>query len=153
VKRVREVLQAHLRPDRVYELPPGQTKAETLRWLGERACGHAGVERIDEVLAGLAEREGLLSTGIGFGVALPHLRHDAIPAEVICVGRAREGIDFEAIDGKPVHLIFCILGPKGRDRRQIEILGAVAASLKDEARRAQVMQAPDAAALVERLLQ
>jgi mannitol/fructose-specific phosphotransferase system IIA component (Ntr-type) len=68
------------------------------------------------------------------------------------VGRARAGLAFDAIDGKPVHAVFTILMPAGDNRRHVEVLGAIAAALKDPARREAVFGAADGAAFVRRML-
>ena len=55
----------------------------------------------------LLERERLGSTGIGDGIAIPHGKLPGLDEMVVSFGRSREGIEFEAMDGKPVHLFFC----------------------------------------------
>jgi mannitol/fructose-specific phosphotransferase system IIA component (Ntr-type) len=68
------------------------------------------------------------------------------------VGRSRPGLAFDAIDGKPVHAVFTILMPAGDNRRHVEVLGAIAAALKEPARREAVFGAADGAAFVQRML-
>jgi mannitol/fructose-specific phosphotransferase system IIA component (Ntr-type) len=60
-------------------------------------------------LAALRTREAMATTGIGNGVALPHGKHDSIPELVAAFGTSREGIEFDAIDGEPVHIIALLL--------------------------------------------
>lgn len=57
----------------------------------------------------LREREAMATTGIGKGVALPHGKHDSIPKLVAAIGTSREGIEFDAIDGEPVHMVALLL--------------------------------------------
>lgn len=104
------------------------------------------------VLDALWEREAILSTGIGLGIGVPHVRHANVAREVMRVGRSKAGVAFDSIDGQPVYAVFTILMPSGNHRRHVEVLGAIATSLRDPARRERVFGAPDAAAFVERLL-
>jgi nitrogen PTS system EIIA component len=154
VDRVRKTLGSLLTPERVVDLPPTEEKRAVVARLGRAACRAAAIAaaREADVLAALWERETVLSTGIGLGIAVPHVRHADVLAETMVVGRSPAGLPYEAIDGKPVHAVFCILMPHGDHRRHVEVLGAIAAALKDPARRAGVFAAPDARAFVDRLL-
>lgn len=151
--RVRKSLGTLLRPDRVLDLAPGEAKRDIVRRLGALTCRAASVHPDHEkaVLDALWERETILSTGIGLGMAVPHVRHSNVATEAMWVGRSRAGLAFDAIDGKPVHAVFTILMPSGDNRRHVEVLGAIAGALKDPARREAVFAAPDAAAFVERM--
>lgn len=152
--RVRKSLGSLLRPDRVVDLGAAETKRDVVRRLGVLACRAAGVNADHEaaVLDALWDRETILSTGIGLGFAVPHVRHSNVATEAMVVGRSRTGLAFDAIDGQPVHAVFTILMPSGDNRRHVEVLGAIAGTLKDPARRERVFGAPDAAAFVERML-
>jgi fructose-specific phosphotransferase system IIA component len=80
----------------------------------------------------LRRREALGSTGIGHGIAIPHGRSTAIPDVIIAFGRSDKGIDWEAIDGKPVHLIFLVLAPpQEQNNRYLPILGGLVEMLND----------------------
>jgi PTS system nitrogen regulatory IIA component len=152
VEHVRSVLDPLLTPGAVFDVPSAEGKQAAVLFLGRKACEAAGVVRPDAVLDALWERERILSTGIGLGIAVPHVRHPAVPREVMRVGRVPGGMPFDAIDGKPVRAIFTLLMPAGRQRRHVEILAAIAAALKDDARRDAVFAAPDAESFVRRLL-
>lgn len=152
--RVRKSLGTLLRPDRVLDLAPGEAKRDVVRRLGALTCHAAAVHADHEkaVLDALWDRETILSTGIGLGMAVPHVRHSNVATEAMWVGRSRAGLAFDAIDGKPVHAVFTILMPSGDNRRHVEVLGAIAGALKDPARREAVFAAPDAVTFVERML-
>jgi len=154
VDRVRKSLGTLLRPDRVVDLAPGETKRDVVHRLGVLTCRAAAVHGDHEkaVLDALWDRETILSTGIGLGMAVPHVRHSNVATEAMFVGRSAAGLAFDAIDGKPVHAVFTILMPSGDNRRHVEVLGAIAGALKDPARRERVFAALDAAAFVERML-
>ena len=63
---------------------------------------------------GLLQREQVMSTGIGGGVALPHVQHRAVPQLAASFVRTGKGVDFDAIDGVPIRLVFTIVGPEER---------------------------------------
>ncbi len=91
------------------------------------ACGlDAGV-----VETAVLEREKIVPTGLGFGVAIPHARVDNLKAPVIGVGVSNEGVDFNAADGMPANLIFLILTPKDDLTAQVEILSEISRMVKD----------------------
>ncbi|MBU0575406.1 MAG: PTS sugar transporter subunit IIA, partial [Proteobacteria bacterium] len=66
----------------------------------------------DAMLHVLLEREKLGSTGIGDGIAIPHGKLAGLEEMVVAFGRSREGVDFEAMDGKPAHLFFLLMAPE-----------------------------------------
>jgi fructose-specific phosphotransferase system IIA component len=68
----------------------------------------------EAVLAAALERERLMSTGIGSGVAIPHAQSPGVPGFAMALGRTATEIDFKSFDGKPVDLIFLIVAPEGQ---------------------------------------
>jgi mannitol/fructose-specific phosphotransferase system IIA component (Ntr-type) len=80
----------------------------------------------DEILVALREREDQVSTGIGTGVAIPHAFSDHIEEVVAVFGRSKAGIDFEAIDNAPVHLIILFIVPRKDYHLHLRTLAAIA---------------------------
>lgn len=76
----------------------------------------------EQVLA----REETMGTGLGDGIAVPHARLDGLTEPVVAVGLSPEGIEWDAIDGKPAHLVFLVITPIDDAESQLEILGAIA---------------------------
>jgi fructose-specific phosphotransferase system IIA component len=79
----------------------------------------------NQALQDLVEREKVMSTGIGNGVAIPHAYTDGVDRLVAGFFRSTEGVDFDALDGKAVDLFFLILGPKANRREHIKVLAKV----------------------------
>ena len=80
------------------------------------SCADAGIltaEAIDLVVEQLVEREAQGSTGLGNGVAVPHVKQAGVDEIVVGFGTSADGIDFDAIDGRLVQIVFVVLGPKG----------------------------------------
>jgi mannitol/fructose-specific phosphotransferase system IIA component (Ntr-type) len=80
----------------------------------------------DSIAASLRKRESSMSTGIGFGVGIPHASTTLISEVVAVVGRSRQGIQFDALDSKPVHLVFLFLVPAGQFPKYVHVLADVA---------------------------
>lgn len=78
----------------------------------------------------LQQREKLGSTGIGDGVAIPHGKIPDLSELVVAFGRSREGISFDAIDGKPAHLFFLLLAPENSTGQHLKALARISRMLK-----------------------
>ncbi len=94
------------------------------------------------ILEMLHQRERLGSTGIGKKVAIPHGRSTSASDIMIAFGKSEEGIDYDAIDGKPVHLIFMIIAPpQDENNMYLPILGKMVEILNKTKNRNKLMQA------------
>lgn len=102
----------------------------------------------DEALASLRHREETMSTGIGFGIAIPHASCDAVHEVTACFGRSKAGIDFESLDGKPAHFIVLFLVPKDQFQTHLRTLAAIAKFLNDPAVRSGLAEASDAKSIL-----
>jgi len=85
----------------------------------------------EDILAGLVEREELTSTGLGYGLALPHIKTNAVTKIQIVFGRSVRGIDFASLDGKPSHLFFLILAPSEMTTEYLKVISGISALMKD----------------------
>ena len=98
------------------------------------------------VFDSLFEREKLGSTGLGYGVAIPHGRIRTLKEPVCAFVRTATPIAFEAPDGQPVNLVFALLVPEHATDAHLEILSELAQMFSDRDFRTQLAQAPDALA-------
>jgi len=80
----------------------------------------------------IRKRELSLSTGIGFGIGIPHASTTFVSEVVAVVGRSRKGVQFDALDSKPVHLVFLFLVPTGQFQKHAHVLANVAKLLHRE---------------------
>jgi nitrogen PTS system EIIA component len=118
-------------------------KAEALRALS-RLLGGAVAAPEEEVLTLLLEREQLQSTGIGDGVAIPHSALEHAEAQAAALLLFPKGIDFDAIDGQPVHIVFGVVGPKRATGEHLRTLARISRLLRDEATRKLLANAENA---------
>ncbi|HUT56601.1 MAG TPA: PTS sugar transporter subunit IIA [Phycisphaerae bacterium] len=145
-------LSEYLTPDRVAILS-GRTKAEALsEMVGLVAAAGPGVDR-ESLEAAVRHRESLMSTGIGHGLAIPHVRMAGLKRAYMAVGVSREGIaDYDSLDGKPVRIIVLIAAPQGQHELYIRLLAQVTENLKDPAPRAAIVAGEDPSRIYELLL-
>jgi nitrogen PTS system EIIA component len=80
----------------------------------------------------LMERESLGSTGIGQGVAIPHGKTAAVGEQVAALGISRRGLDFEALDGEPVYIVFLLIAPADAAGNHLKALAKISRLLKDK---------------------
>ena len=89
----------------------------------------------------LFEREKLGSTGIGEGIAIPHGKITGLDQLILSFGRSAVGIDFDAMDGKPVHLFFLLIAPENSAGQHLKALAKISKMLKDGVFRTKLMAA------------
>lgn len=87
------------------------------------------------------ERENLVTTGVGYGVAFPHAKTRAVKGIVIAFGRSTDGIDFDAMDHKPVHLFFLIAAPEDAIGAHLNVMARLSYLMKSEDNRQKLLQA------------
>ncbi|MGB8355953.1 MAG: PTS sugar transporter subunit IIA [Chthoniobacteraceae bacterium] len=85
----------------------------------------------DTVLSALRAREETMSTGIGFGIAIPHASSDRVTEVVAAFGRSTTGIEFDSLDNAPVKFIVLFVVPKDQFQTHLRTLAAIAKFLND----------------------
>ena len=135
-----------LSPDDTLSEVRAADKDRLLRTLAGRA---ANALRLDaaSLADAVAQRERLGSTGMGDGIAIPHARIAALSKPFGVLARLRRPIDFAAIDGKPVDIVFLLLLPAAPHGEQLTALASVARRLRDAHVTADLRDAADGAAL------
>ena len=86
-------------------------------------------------------REDIMSTGIGLGVAIPHVKIKQVKDMVIGIGVSKNGIDWDSLDGKPVHIIFLIASSENQHEKYLRILAKIVLVLKNPNRRQKIVEA------------
>jgi len=97
----------------------------------------------ERALSAVLERERSMSTGIGEAIAIPHATVDGIPDVLAVFGRSVGGIEFDALDARPVKLVVLFLVPLGQLGNHLNALATIAKFLNRPAIRSQLLQAPD----------
>lgn len=135
-----------LSPDHVAVGVRVSGKAALLDDLAQRAARALGLDAAS-VRTALEKREGLGSTGVGDGIALPHARLEAVGRPFGCLVRLRDAVAFDAIDERPVDLVFLLLLPTDAQGSQLNALACVARRMRDPEIVAAMRGARDASAL------
>lgn len=117
-------------------MKPGD-KETVIREAVDLLRGSRAVADADAFTRDVLDREKLVTTGVGYGVAFPHAKSDAVKSVVFAFARTTEGVDFGALDGHPVRLIFLIGAPKGQEpsRVYLNLMARLSFLMKDEANR------------------
>ncbi|MBI3012244.1 MAG: PTS sugar transporter subunit IIA [Elusimicrobia bacterium] len=109
-----------------------QTKKEALKELVSILAKAHSLKNSEKILEALLEREELGSTGIGQGIAIPHGKTEHANKIIAALGISKRGIDFNALDGEPVHLFFMLVAPQNSPGTHLKILAKISRLLKDK---------------------
>jgi mannitol/fructose-specific phosphotransferase system IIA component (Ntr-type) len=104
-------------------------------------------EHREQIAAVVKKRESSMSTGIGFGIGIPHASTDLIYEVVGALGRSRKGVNFDALDNQPVNLVMLFLVPQGQFQKHLHTLASIAKLLHNKEFRQALEAAPDAEAM------
>ncbi|UCD16738.1 MAG: PTS sugar transporter subunit IIA [Candidatus Zixiibacteriota bacterium] len=115
-------------------------KDAVLNELVELAAKSNLVKGAVELLRDIKEREELVTTGVGYGVAFPHAKTKATKGIVIAFGRSDTGIDFDAMDHKPVFLFFLIAAPEDAIGAHLNVMARLSYIMKSETNREKMMK-------------
>jgi mannitol/fructose-specific phosphotransferase system IIA component (Ntr-type) len=110
-------------------------------------------EHRDAIAAVVKKRDTQMSTGIGFGIGIPHASTDLITEVVGALGRSRKGCNFDALDNQPVNLVMLFLVPQGQFQKHLHTLANIAKLLHKAEFRQTLDQAPDAEAMLRAIKQ
>ena len=113
------------------------------------ATGKITPEHHDAIAAVVKKRESSMSTGIGFGIGIPHASTDLINEVVGALGRSKNGVNFDALDNQPVNLVMLFLVPQGQFQKHLHTLANIAKLLHKAEFRQALEQAPDADAMLQ----
>jgi mannitol/fructose-specific phosphotransferase system IIA component (Ntr-type) len=129
-----------LTPDRVVVPLAARDKAGVIAELTRHLVECSGGEYV-QVLQAVEERESVLSTGIGFGVAIPHARSSAVSELSVVGGLSPVPVPYDSIDGDPVRLFFLIVGPEASAGQHVKVLSRIARLVRRETLREQLCEA------------
>jgi fructose-specific phosphotransferase system IIA component len=103
----------------------------------------------EAIVAVVKKRETSMSTGIGFGIGIPHASSDLIQEVVGAFGRSKKGVNFDALDNQPVNLVMLFLVPLGQFQKHLHTLAKIAKLLHKKEFRQALEVAPDAQAMYQ----
>lgn len=130
----------------------GNNKKEIIVELAKLIAEEGRLNSIDEYIKEVIKREELSTTGIGFGVAIPHGKTNAVKVPTVAFGRAKRGVEWKSLDNEPVHMIFLLAVPEEAvSNTHLKLLAALSRKLMDENFRDKLLTANSEEKLVESL--
>jgi len=127
----------------------GKTKDQIINELVDLTSRSKLVKERQQLYQAVVEREKLVTTGVGYGVAFPHAKTKAVKGIVVAFGRSNPGIDFEAMDRKPVHLFFLIAAPEDAIGAHLNVMARLSYIMKNEKVRERLMKITSPKELLE----
>ena len=121
-----------LSPEAIVVDLQGETKEEIIAELSKLVAKNCQIENSDDIFQAVIEREKIMSTGIGDGIAIPHGKSDSVDKLVAALGTKRRGVDFEALDGEPAYVFFLLVSPTNISGPHIKALARISRYLKNE---------------------
>lgn len=146
------LLTEFLTPDRVVVPLAARDKAGIIAELTQHLVDHSG-GTFREILGAVEEREAVLSTGIGFGVAIPHARSSAVRELSVVCGVSTVPVPYDSIDGDPVRLFFLIVAPEASAGQHIKVLSRIARLVRRDSLRQQLCESGSAEEFYAALLE
>lgn len=134
------LLSQLLAPDRITVPLTSRDKSSVLRELVDLLVSTSGGDA-DDILHSVRDREECQSTGFGYGVAIPHARTPTLAGLTMVAGVATEPIEYGALDGQPVRLIFLLVGPESAAGVQVRALARIARLVRRDAVRERLLRA------------
>ncbi|HOF35008.1 MAG TPA: PTS sugar transporter subunit IIA [Spirochaetota bacterium] len=107
---------------------------------------------IDKLVSALKEREEIMSTGIGCNIAIPHAKIPEVKDIAYAIGVSKKGIDFDSMDGNPVHLVILVVAGEKQHKDYLSLLSNIMAFLKDPAIKDSVINAENPQQVFEILM-
>ena len=142
-------LETILTPGRTLCGVPGSSKKRVLENIAQSISEDISSLDSNLLFDSLVARERLGSTGLGHGIAIPHCRMKSCSKVIGALIRLNEPVDFDAIDGEPVDLIFVLIVPEEAHAEHLQVLAHLAEMFNDEAFCQQLRQCEDNAALYQ----
>ncbi|MCB1111681.1 MAG: PTS sugar transporter subunit IIA [Chlamydiia bacterium] len=125
------------------------TRDEALYAMVDLLNTHGKIQGRDTFYEAILDREKIVSTGIGMAVAIPHAKLPTYDDFFIAVGILKRGVEWNAMDGSPVRLIFMIGGPDDKQTEYLQILSALTTAIKDEDRRKKILSLDSPEAIIK----
>jgi fructose-specific phosphotransferase system IIA component len=136
-------------PDHVKMDLEGATKEEIIEELVELLGDTCGVCDTDKIFEAVMNRERDGSTGLEKGIAIPHAKCEAVDKLSIVVGIAKNGVDFDSLDGKPTNLFFLMVAPVTESGPHVQAIAKIVKMIKVEGFKDQLLKAKTAANVID----
>jgi fructose-specific phosphotransferase system IIA component len=117
----------------------GTNRDECIKELIDKLATAEKINSTDNIFDAVLEREKIMTTGVGNGIAIPHCKHSDSPNFAVCLGIQKKGVDFQSIDKKNVNIIFLLVGPENNPGLHIKLLSRISRLMSNEELREQLL--------------
>ena len=118
----------------------GTSRDACIRELIDKLVDTETIINVDSIFEAVLEREKIMTTGVGNGIAIPHCKHADSPEFAVCLGIQPKGVDFQSIDKKDVNIIFLLVGPENNPGLHIKLLSRISRLMSNEELRQQLLE-------------
>lgn len=129
-----------LKPEYIKIPLEGKSKEEIIKEIIEVLSPYDIFNDSEEIYKAVMEREKIMTTGVGRGVAIPHCKREQCKEFAIAMGIHRDGIDFQSIDNQPAYIIFFLAGPESNPGMHIRLLSRISRLISKDSLRDSLMQ-------------
>jgi fructose-specific phosphotransferase system IIA component len=138
-----------LKPEFIIPELKGESKEDIINELIDLFKDDPRVEDIEKVRSAVLDREKVMSTGVGKGFAIPHGKTNAVKEIIGAFGKIKDGIDYEALDGNPVNLVFLLVGKDNLISTHIKLLSRISRLMNKDDFRHRLKEAESADEIVK----
>ena len=117
----------------------GTNRDECIKELIDILAAAQTINNAVSIFEAVLEREKIMTTGVGNGIAIPHCKHADSPEFAVCLGIQSKGVDFQSIDKKNVNIIFLLVGPENNPGLHIKLLSRISRLMSNEELRQQLL--------------
>lgn len=138
-----------LDPETVFPDLEAKDKAEILDTLISSLENKVSEEEVEKIRAAVIERENIMSTGVGKGLAIPHGKSAAIEQTYAAFAILDEPVDYEAIDNQPVNMVFLLVGPQSSNSLHIKLLSRISRLMNNREFRDRLRECDNAEEIID----
>ncbi len=140
-------IESILSEDRIKDISSSEKKPALQEMVNLLSTSNL-IEDSNAIFDAVLEREKIMSTGIGIGIAVPHVKIPSVKGFVMAMGRKKDGVEFDSLDGKPVKLLVMIAAPEGEQDSYLRLLARIVAIFKEKDFLDQVLSATSSAEIL-----
>jgi len=118
-----------------------KNKYDAIEKLAGVFTGSNVCDDVEILISALREREEIMSTGVGLGIAIPHAKLDCVNEMAFAIGISKEGIEFDSLDGNPVHLIILVAAGESQHKDYLRLLSNIMKILKNKKAKDKILNA------------
>lgn len=142
-----------LSQDRIVIGVKSRDKIDILQEMLDVAATSGNIGNKEKVFESILEREQLQTTGVGFGLAIAHAKSPEVEGVVLSLGISQDGVNYDALDGKPVYMIFLLVASTEKNTEYLSVLARIARFFKEEEFREAVRHAKSPASVMSLIKQ